>query len=123
MLPAYVPERLEQTDVGIEHYGYLGAVRDAKEKSRRNIELLRAQPAEGPCDRPSCISTSVPNTPAPATSTGGAGWSSRPPWRLVKQESEDGSAYEFTPSLMARLVKAMRFCGGRGAQEGDRAGR
>ena len=30
----------------IEHYGYLGAVRDAKEKSRRNLELLKAQQAE-----------------------------------------------------------------------------
>ena len=32
----------------IEHYGYLGSVRDAKEKSQRNIELLRAQQAESP---------------------------------------------------------------------------
>ena len=45
-LPAYVPERLEQTAVRVEHYGYLGAVREAKEKSRRNIELLLAQQAE-----------------------------------------------------------------------------
>ena len=46
-LPAYLPERLERTDVRIEHFGYLGAVRDAKEKSRRNIELLERQVAEG----------------------------------------------------------------------------
>ncbi len=32
----------------IEHYGYLGAVRDSREKSRRNIELLRLQQAESP---------------------------------------------------------------------------
>ena len=31
----------------VEHYGYLGAVRDAKDKSRRNIELLERQVAEG----------------------------------------------------------------------------
>ena len=47
-LPGYLPERLEQTSVRVEHYGYLGAVRDAKEKSRRNIELLLAQQAESP---------------------------------------------------------------------------
>ena len=47
-LPGYLPERLEQTAVRVEHYGYLGAVRDAKEKSRRNIELLLAQQAESP---------------------------------------------------------------------------
>ena len=50
-LPAYLPERLEQTSVRVEHYGYLGTVRDAKEKSRRNIELLQAQQAESPADR------------------------------------------------------------------------
>src|ERR671931_341590 len=46
-LPANMPERLEQPSVRIEHYGYLGAVRDSKEKSRRNIELLERQVAEG----------------------------------------------------------------------------
>src|SRR5207248_6819228 len=39
-LPAFNAERLEYTNVRIEHYGYLGAVRSSKEKSRRNIELL-----------------------------------------------------------------------------------
>ncbi len=36
----------------IEHYGYLGAVSDGREKSRRNIELLRLQQAE---DAPSAF--------------------------------------------------------------------
>ena len=45
-LPAYAPERIEQTSVRLEHYGYLGIVRDARDKSRRNIDLLRAQQAE-----------------------------------------------------------------------------
>lgn len=42
-LPAGLPERFEASAVRIEHYGYLGAVRDAKEKSRRNVELLLRQ--------------------------------------------------------------------------------
>ena len=46
-LPAYLPERLEHTEVRVEHFGYLGVVRDAKEKSKRNIELLERQLAEG----------------------------------------------------------------------------
>ena len=46
-LPAFNPERLEATTVRVEHYGYLASVRDAKEKSRRNIELLEQQAAEG----------------------------------------------------------------------------
>jgi len=47
-LPGYLPERLEATGIRVEHYGYLGAVRDSREKSRRNIELLRLQQAESP---------------------------------------------------------------------------
>lgn len=46
-LPQGAPERFEATQVRIEHFGYLGAVRDAKEKSRRNIELLERQRDEG----------------------------------------------------------------------------
>ncbi len=45
-LPTYAAGRIEQSSVRIDHYGYLGAVRDAKEKSRRNLELLKAQQAE-----------------------------------------------------------------------------
>lgn len=45
-LPA-IPERLEVTDVRIEHYGYLGVVRESKNKSQRNIELLERQVEEG----------------------------------------------------------------------------
>jgi tetratricopeptide (TPR) repeat protein len=47
-LPTYIPGRVEQTPVRITHYGYLGSVRDAKEKSDRNIALLRKQAAESP---------------------------------------------------------------------------
>jgi glycosyltransferase involved in cell wall biosynthesis len=45
-LPAYLPERLAQSPVRVNHYGYLGVVRDAKDKSRRNIDLLLAQERE-----------------------------------------------------------------------------
>jgi tetratricopeptide (TPR) repeat protein len=46
-LPGYLSERIEYTQLRIEHYGYLGVVRDAKDKSRRNLELLQQQVAEG----------------------------------------------------------------------------
>src|SRR3954451_6182425 len=46
-LPAYLTERIEYTQLRIEHYGYLGVVRDAKDKSRRNLDLLLQQVAEG----------------------------------------------------------------------------
>ena len=46
-LPGYLTERIEYTQLRIEHYGYLGVVRDAKDKSRRNLELLQQQVADG----------------------------------------------------------------------------
>jgi tetratricopeptide (TPR) repeat protein len=46
-LPAYLPERQERTTVRVEHFGYLGSVRDTKDKSNRNLELLERQVAEG----------------------------------------------------------------------------
>jgi tetratricopeptide (TPR) repeat protein len=46
-LPGYLSERIEYTQLRIEHYGYLGVVRDSKDKSRRNLELLQQQVAEG----------------------------------------------------------------------------
>ena len=39
-MPTYLPERFEATSIGIRHYGYLKSRISAKEKSRRNIELL-----------------------------------------------------------------------------------
>ncbi len=106
-LPAYVPERLHQTGVRIEHYGYLGAVRDAKEKSRRNIELLKAQMAESP------------PTPFLHFNLGSEHFAAGNPvaalaeyeqaWRMIL--AEPGERYEFTPSLVSRMVKALRACG------------
>ncbi|WP_249009148.1 glycosyltransferase family 2 protein [Conexibacter sp. DBS9H8] len=51
-LPTYLPERIRQSTVRIDHYGYLGSVRAAKEKSRRNIELLLRARADGQAPRP-----------------------------------------------------------------------
>jgi tetratricopeptide (TPR) repeat protein len=46
-LPGYLPERVGHTQVRVEHYGYLGVVRDKKDKARRNLELLERQSEEG----------------------------------------------------------------------------
>ena len=46
-LPGYLPERLEPTDVRVEHFGYLGAVRDAKDKTPPQPRAARGQVAEG----------------------------------------------------------------------------
>ncbi|MDQ3742476.1 MAG: glycosyltransferase, partial [Actinomycetota bacterium] len=47
-LPLFLPERVAvASDVRVEHFGYLGAVRDSKGKSERNLALLQRQAAEG----------------------------------------------------------------------------
>ena len=106
-LPAYLPERIHQSNVRVEHYGYLGSVRDAKEKSRRNIELLLAQKAE-----------SAP-TPFLHFNLGSEYFAAEDPaaalaefeqaWAMIAAEGPDGQ-HEFTPSLLVRLVKALRVC-------------
>jgi tetratricopeptide (TPR) repeat protein len=45
-LPADAPERVEDADIRVEHYGYLRGVRLAKDKTRRNLTLLERQLAE-----------------------------------------------------------------------------
>ena len=47
-MPTYLPERFEATSIGIRHYGYLKSRISAKEKSRRNIELLELERRESP---------------------------------------------------------------------------
>ncbi len=47
-LPGYLPERLERTDIRMEHFGYLGSVREEKGKTDRNMQLLLDQLEEEP---------------------------------------------------------------------------
>ncbi len=107
-LPAYVPERIEQTTVRIEHYGYLGTVRSSKEKSRRNIELLRAQQADSPATP--FLHFNLGSEYAAADDGPAALAELERAWAMIQSDPE-GDAYEFTPSLVVRLVKALRACG------------
>jgi tetratricopeptide (TPR) repeat protein len=103
------PERIESTSVRIEHYGYLGAVRDAREKSRRNIELLERQSAEG---------ESTPfhsfNLGSEYLVTGDIETALRhfeTAWRALPESAV--GRYGFVPSLVNRIVKARRVLGDR----------
>ncbi len=108
MLPLYIPERVAATDIRVEHFGYLGAVRDAKEKSRRNIELLLKQRDE--------------SMPAPflhfnlGSEYGAIGDSQSAlaeferAWELIETDPE-GRTWGFMPALASRLVRALRVCG------------
>lgn len=107
-LPTYVPGRVEQSAVRIEHYGYLGSVREAKEKSERNVELLRQQAAE--------------STPTPflhfnlGSEYAAAGQPAAAVDELKRARAmleQDGGlpTCEYAPALMARLVMVLRMCG------------
>ena len=107
-LPAYAPERIEQTSVRLEHYGYLGSVRDARDKSRRNIDLLKAQQAES---APTPFLHFNLGSEYAAAGDGPAALAEfERSWAMVESEP-DGGAYEFAPTLVVRLVKALRVCG------------
>jgi glycosyl transferase family 2/flagellin-like protein len=47
-MPTYLPERFETTAVRMKHYGYLRSRIAAKDKSKRNIELLEIEAREAP---------------------------------------------------------------------------
>jgi glycosyltransferase involved in cell wall biosynthesis len=47
-MPTYLPERFETSTVRMRHYGYLRSRITAKDKSRRNIELLELEARESP---------------------------------------------------------------------------
>ncbi len=107
-LPGYLPERLEATGVRIEHYGYLGTVRDSREKSRRNIELLRMQQAES---QPTpFLHYNLGSEYAAANEPVAALIEFERAWALLEGLA-DRDSYQFAPALMSRMVKALRACG------------
>jgi tetratricopeptide (TPR) repeat protein len=107
-LPTYLPERLEYTNVRVEHYGYLGAVRDAREKSRRNIELLRMQQQDG-TDTP-FLHYNLGAEYAVAGNPEAALVEFEQAWELMRCDPERDT-YQFAPALANRLVRATRACG------------
>ncbi|HEV7939095.1 MAG TPA: glycosyltransferase [Solirubrobacteraceae bacterium] len=107
-LPGYLPERVEASGVRIEHYGYLGAVRDSREKSRRNIELLRLQQAESPPTP--FLHYNLGSEYAAAGEPQAALAEFERAWKLL-QSLPDRDSYQFAPALMSRMVKALRACG------------
>jgi tetratricopeptide (TPR) repeat protein len=107
-LPSYVPERMERTTVRVEHYGYLGAVRGAKDKVNRNLELLERQVAEG-VDTPFLHF----NLGSEYLSIGDAGRalpSFTRAWKTIAGDERIGR-YGFAPALGERYVKSLRMVG------------
>jgi len=107
-LPTYIPGRVEQTPVRVTHYGYLGSVRDAKEKSARNIELLRTQAAETPQD--AFLHFNLGSEYIVVGDLTAAGEELKAALSLVSAEGNLTRA-EYVPSLFTRLVMVLRMSG------------
>ncbi len=107
-LPGYLPERLQASGVRIEHYGYLGAVRDTRAKSERNIELLRMQQAESP---PSAfLHYNLGSEYAAAGDAPAALRELQSAWELI-EDDQQAASNQFAPALANRLVRALRVGG------------
>jgi tetratricopeptide (TPR) repeat protein len=107
-LPSYLPGRVRDSGVRIEHHGYLDAVRARRGKSQRNLELLRLQQAESP---PSAfLHFNLGSEHAALGDHRAAVMELEQAWRLLG-EQDSGGGREFAPVLIKRLVGALRACG------------
>jgi len=107
-LPRHLPERFASTDVRIEHFGYLGAVRDAKEKSRRNVELLLREREER--GDSTFLHFNLGSEYAAVGDAERALAEFEAAWRMVRAEGDEVTR-GFIPALVSRLVRALRVCG------------
>ncbi len=107
-LPTYIPGRVEQTPVRVTHYGYLGSVRDAKEKSGRNIELLRKQAAESP--KTPFLHFNLGSEYIVVGDLNAAIDELKTARSLIRAEGNLTRA-EYVPALYTRLVMALRMSG------------
>jgi glycosyltransferase involved in cell wall biosynthesis/thioredoxin-like negative regulator of GroEL len=99
-----LPERIEPSPVRIDHYGYLGAVRDSKEKSRRNLELLERQIADG-VDTP-FLHFNLGSERAAAGDVPKSLVHLQRAWEMLESDPER-LEYGYFPSLCSRRIKAL----------------
>jgi glycosyltransferase involved in cell wall biosynthesis len=97
-------ERIEYTQIRVDHFGYLGAVRDAKGKSNRNLELLERQIAEG-VDTP-FLHFNLGSERAAAGDVPGSLVHLQRAWEMLVTDPER-LEYGYFPSLSSRWVKAL----------------
>jgi glycosyltransferase involved in cell wall biosynthesis len=103
-----LPERLQHSAARIEHFGYLGAVRDAKEKSRRNLELLERQVADG-VDTP-FLHFNLGSERAASGDVAGSLAHLQRAWDKLDGDPER-TTFGYFPALCSRYVKALNANG------------
>jgi tetratricopeptide (TPR) repeat protein len=103
-MPTFLPNRFEHTTVRMLHYGYMRSIVAAKDKSRRNIELLEIEARETPSAFNAYNLGSeylALGEPEQARTYLQGGWDA------VRQEDAwEGAGY--TPLLATRLARACR---------------
>jgi len=109
-LPRHLPERIRATDVRIEHFGYLGAVRDAKEKSRRNVELLLREREER--GDSTFLHFNLGSEYAAVGDARRAIEEFEAAWRSARADGAETSL-GYMPALVSRLVRSLRVSGRR----------
>src|SRR4051812_43993091 len=106
-LPGYLVERIESTDVRMEHFGYLGVVREEKDKSRRNLELLERQLAEN--GESAFLHFNLGSEYAALGEYETSLTHFQQAWELLKRDTGDIRTYGFVPSLASRLGAMLRL--------------
>jgi tetratricopeptide (TPR) repeat protein len=106
-LPGFLPERIGHTQVRVEHYGYLGVVRDKKDKARRNLELLEKQSEEG-------VDSAYHHFNLGSEYLALGEWQRAcdlltRAWKEMEDEPSRAN-FPYMPSLASRLVIALREC-------------
>ncbi len=115
-LPTFLPDRTEHTSVRVEHYGYLGDTRAAKDKSTRNLALLREQERTTETPTP-FLHFNLGCEYAAAGEVASAVTQLTRAWELLTTAGAEQST-EYAPALLATLVRALRLSGnGRSASE------
>ena len=103
-----IAERLEVSQVRIDHFGYLGVVREERGKSRRNIELLEKQMAEG--NTGPFVRFNLGSEHMAVDEPEAALVEFRAAWELMEADP-DRANYPYFPSLASRYLRALRHCG------------
>src|SRR5579863_8119864 len=109
-LPSYLPERIAHSSVRVNHYGYLGVVRESKDKARRNLDLLLAQQRETPAHALGAFF--YYNLGSEYFANGEIDQAVEQFETAVRKvESDNTYWHEYVPSLILRSVKGLRAAG------------
>jgi glycosyltransferase involved in cell wall biosynthesis len=109
--PSGLPGVLAYSTVRIMHYGYLGAVRESKQKSRRNLDLLEQERREQEPTPFLIFNLASEYLALEENERSRAAFDEA--WKLINDERRDGPPvnYQFLPTLISKRIAALRALG------------